>query len=58
MRGPRDFREGKKGKSRKLPPGGGAAARARQFALERGLEQKEEKGGDRQQSPAGKKRKK
>ena len=38
MRGPRDQRKGKKRKAHVLPPGGGAAARAYQFALERGLE--------------------
>lgn len=43
MRNPRDPRSGKKGKGATLPPGGGAAARARQFALERGLEPADQK---------------
>ena len=42
MRNPRDQR--KKGKAPTLPPGGGAAARAYQFALERGLVQREPEG--------------
>jgi hypothetical protein len=38
MRNPRDSNKGKRDKVPPLPPGGGAAARARQFALEHGLE--------------------
>lgn len=56
MRNPRDWRRGKKGKVPALPPGGGAAARARQFALEHGLETDQQKTGReppiRRKSPA------
>jgi hypothetical protein len=45
MRNPRDSRRGKKAKVPALPPGGGAAARARQFALEHGLETDQQKTG-------------
>jgi len=59
MRNPRDQR--KKGKAPTLPPGGGAAARARQFALEHGLEPDPQNGGSappsRRKSPAKKPKK-
>jgi hypothetical protein len=45
MRNPRDSSKGKKDKVPPLPPGGGAAARARQFALEHGLEPDQQKSG-------------
>lgn len=41
MKSPRDRRKDSKRKAQVLPPGGGAAARAYQFALERGLAPKE-----------------
>ncbi len=58
MRDPRGPRRGKKGKVPALPRGGGAAARARQFALEHGLELDQSKTGsalpNRRKSPASK----
>ena len=36
MKGPRETYKEKKGERKKLPPGGGAAGRARQFQTERG----------------------
>lgn len=61
MRNPRDLSRGKKGKGPPLPPGGGAAARARQFALEHGLEPDQQKTGSappsRRKSPAKKPKK-
>ena len=50
MRNPREQRQGKKSKAARLPPGGGAAARARQFALERGLDPDQQKSGSAPQS--------
>jgi len=45
MRSPRDTAQKKKGKGPALPRGGKAAARAREFAMERGLDLEQPKTG-------------